>query len=190
MNKECFCIKSKKVVASFFNSKTDESEDIEMIKCGEDSDAFIFSCEGNVKKYNAAYFTYDNKNSKKFAFNRCVSGWEKTGDGFKPYTNGAVETSPYFERILLDCNGYEKKIYVFTPEDYDENSDEKYAPIYVLDGQNEVNNQNPESRPDDCLYIPEQVRSMTAETEYKAIVVAVSTYGDMTFCNRSVPRWS
>ena len=113
MNKECFCIKSKKVVASFFNSKTDESEDIEMIKCGEDSDAFIFSCEGNVKKYNAAYFTYDNKNSKKFAFNRCVSGWEKTGDGFKPYTNGAVETSPYFERILLDCNGYEKKIYVF-----------------------------------------------------------------------------
>ena len=155
MNKECFCIKSKKVVASFFNSKTDESEDIEMIKCGEDSDAFIFSCEGNVKKYNAAYFTYDNKNSKKFAFNRCVSGWEKTGDGFKPYTNGAVETSPYFER-----------------------------------SQNEVNNQNPESRPDDCLYIPEQVRSMTAETEYKAIVVAVSTYGDMTFCNRSVPRWS
>lgn len=110
--------------------------------------------------------------------------------GFKPYTNGAVETSPYFERILLDCNGYEKKIYVFTPEDYDENSDEKYATIYVLDGQNEVNNQNPESRPDDCLYIPEQVRSMTAETEYKAIVVAVSTYGDMTFCNRSVPRWS
>ena len=172
--------RSDKVVATFFNSITGESEDVEMIKCGEDAETYTFSCEGNVKKYNVAHFNYGDKQTKNFAFNRCVSGWEKTGDGFKPYTHGMAESTPSFERVLFDCNGYEKKIYVFTPEDYDENSEDKYATIYVLDGQNEVNIQNPESRPDDCWYIPEQVRCMAAETGYKAIVVAVSTYGDMT----------
>ncbi len=177
--------KSDKVAAIFLNSLTGESEEVEMVKCGEDSDAYTFSCEGNVKKYNVAYFNYDDKKTKSFAFNRCVSGWQKSSDGFTPYTQGAeTDDSPHYEQITLDCNGYDKKIYVWTPEKYDADSDEKYAAIYVLDGQSEVNFQNPESRPDECLYLPEQVRSMMAETGYKAIVVAVSTYGDMTTCMR------
>ena len=39
---------------------------------------------------------------------------------------------------------HDKKIYVWTPEKYDADSDEKYAAIYVLDGQSEVNFQNPD----------------------------------------------
>ena len=97
-----------------------------MVKCGEDSDAYTFSCEGNVKKYNVAYFNYDDKKTKSFAFNRCVSGWQKSSDGFTPYTQGAeTDDSPHYEQITLDCNGYDKK-------------------IYVLDGQSEVNFQNPD----------------------------------------------
>ena len=82
--------------------------------------------------------------------------------------------------VILDCNGYEKKIYFWTPDGYDPNSDEKYATIYVLDGQGEVNLNDPDRRPDGCEYIPDQVRSMIQNTGYKAIVVAVSTYGNMT----------
>lgn len=36
--------KSQKVVADFFNSATGQSEAVEMVKCGEDSDFFTFSC--------------------------------------------------------------------------------------------------------------------------------------------------
>lgn len=173
--------KSKKVSATFLNSGTGESEKVEMAKCGEDADAYIFSCEGNVRKYNVAYFTYDGKTTKKFAFNRCVSGWQKISGKFTPYTQGAgTDFSSGYQQIKLDCNGYEKKIFIWTPQDYDADSDEAYATIYVLDGQSEVNIRNPGLRPDDCMYIPEQVRSMTAETGYKAMIVAVSTYGDMT----------
>ncbi|MBQ4170088.1 MAG: hypothetical protein II614_00615, partial [Ruminococcus sp.] len=46
--------------------------------------------------------------------------------------------------VILDCNGYEKKIYFWTPDGYDPNSDEKYATIYVLDGQGEVNLNDPD----------------------------------------------
>ena len=172
--------KSKKASATFLNSLTGKSEEVEIVRCGEDASAYTFSCEGNVRDYNVVYFTYDGKKTKAVAFNRCVSGWQKTSDGFTPYTQGAeTDYLPSFEKITLDCNGYEKDIYVWTPEDYDAASDEKYATIYVLDGDDEVNTQNPEARPEGCMYIPDQVRSMAAETGCKAIVVGVSTYGDM-----------
>ena len=177
--------KSEKVVVTFLNSATGKSEEVEMVKCEEDDDSYTFSCEGNVKYYNVAQFNCDGKNTRKIAFNKCVSGWYKSKNGLIPYTQGKdTEFFPEFKRVTLDCNGYEKKIYFWTPEDYDADSDEKYATIYVLDGDDEINLNNPESRSDGCMYIPEQVRSMTENTGYKAIVVLVSTYGDMTKINR------
>lgn len=177
--------KSEKVVANFLNSATGESEEVESVKCGEDDDSYTFSCEGNVKKYNVAYFTCDGKDTRKFAFNKCVSGWYKSKSGYIPYTKGQeADYIPSFKEVKFDFNGYEKEIYIWTPEDYNADSDEKYATIYVLDGDDEVNHNNPEARPDECMYIPDQVRSMIENTGYKAIVVLVSTYGDMTEYNR------
>ena len=174
------CEKSGKVTATFLNSLSGASEDVEMVKCAEDDDSYTFSCEGDVNKYNVAYFRYDGKKTSELAFNRCVSGWYSDKKGLRPYTQGLdTDRVPKFEPVTLDCNGYEKKIYIWTPEGYDPSSDEKYAAIYVLDGDDEVNTQDPEARPDDCLYIPEQIESMMATTGYKAIFVGVSTYGDM-----------
>ena len=177
--------KSEKVVAAFLNSASGESEEVEMTRCGEDEDSYTFSCEGDVKKYNVASFDCDGKQTRKVAFNPCVSGWYKSKNGFIPYTEGK-ETNylPHFDQVTLDCNGYDKKIFFWTPDDYDPHSDEKYATIYVLDGQGEVNLNDPDRRPDGCEYIPDQVGSMTQTTGYKAIVVAVSTYGNMNDIKR------
>lgn len=34
-----------------------------MVKCGEDDDSYTFSCEGNVKDYNAAQINCNGKNT-------------------------------------------------------------------------------------------------------------------------------
>ena len=177
--------KSEKVVCNFLNSATGKSEKVDAEKCGEDDDSFIFSCRGNVKKYNVAYFTCDGKDTRKFAFNKCVSGWYKSKNGYIPYTYGKdTDYIPSFKEAKFDFNGYEKEVFFWVPEDYDADSGEKYATIYVLDGDDEINHNNPEARPEDCMYIPDQVRIMTENTGYKAIVVLVSTCGDMTKYNR------
>ena len=120
--------KSEKVVAAFLNSASGESEEVEMTRCGEDEDSYTFSCEGDVKKYNVASFDCDGKQTRKVAFNPCVSGWYKSKNGFIPYTEGK-ETNylPHFDQVTLDCNGYDKKIFFWTPDDYAPHSDEKYA---------------------------------------------------------------
>lgn len=177
--------KSDTVVATFFNSDSEESEDIPMSKIGEDSDSFTFSCEGNSAKYNMAYVTYGGKSSRIFAFNKCVSGWYNSDLGFLPYTEGEeVNYYPEFEHIDFPFNGYTKTVHIWTPKDYDPSSSEKYAVIYALDSQWMVNLAKLGQTPDDCLNLTVQAASMTATTGYKAIIVAVDCFGDMTTCNR------
>lgn len=177
--------KNDTVVATFFNSDSEESEDIPMNRIGEDSDSFTFSCEGNSAKYNMAYVTYGGKRSRIFAFNKCVSGWYNSDLGFLPYTEGEeINYYPEFEHIDFPFNGYTKTVHIWTPKDYDPNSAEKYAVIYALDSQWMVNLAKLGQTPDDCLNLTVQAASMTATTGYKAIIVAVDCFGDMTVSNR------
>ena len=80
--------KSEKVVATFLNSASGESEEVEMTKCGEDSDSRTFSCEDDVRKYNVASFDCNGQKTRKVAFDPCVSGWYKSKNGWMPYTQG------------------------------------------------------------------------------------------------------
>ena len=171
--------KSDKAVVTFFNSGGD-SLDVEMEKLSEDAESVTFVCEGDTAVYNMAYITCGDRQTNDFAFNKCVSGWNNSEYGFLPYTEGEeIDYFPHYEHFTIDCNGYEKKIHVWTPDDYDPDADEPYASLYVLDGQDDAYIEEPGAKPKDCMNIPEQVRSMTASTGYRAIIVAVSTYGDM-----------
>ena len=97
--------KSEKVVATFLNSASGESEEVEMTKCGEDSDSRTFSCEGDVRKYNVASFDCNGQKTRKVAFNPCVSGWYKSKNGWMPYTQGKeMAYVPSFEQVILDCH--------------------------------------------------------------------------------------
>ena len=177
--------KSDAVVATFFNSDSEESEDIPMSRVGKDKDSYTFSCEGNSAKYNMAYVTYGGKKSKIFAFNKCVSGWYNSEYGFLPYTQGEeINYYPEFEHIDFPFNGYTKTVHVWTPKDYDPDSAEKYAVIYGLDSQWMVNLAKKGQTPNDCLNLTVQAASMTATTGYKTIIVAVDCFADMGKYNR------
>ena len=172
--------RSDHATATFFNSDSGDHEEIEMTEYSEDSDSRTFCCEGNSSLYNMAKISYGDNHTKEFAFNKCVSGWYESEDGFLPYTEGeAIDYQPEFDEITLDCNGYEKEIHVWKPDDYDADSEEKYASVYVLDGQTMAFIGRDGQSLDDCEVVTEQVRAMTSVTGEKAIVIAVDTYGNM-----------
>ena len=71
--------KSSEAVATFFNSDSGKSENVEMKLVSEDSSSVTFACDGDTSVYNMAYVICDGKEPDRpafsqFAFNRCVSG--------------------------------------------------------------------------------------------------------------------
>lgn len=178
--------KGSEAVATFFNSDSKASEDVEMKKISEDSDSVTFSCEGNTKIYNTAYITCDGKKTKQFAFNPCTSGWYNSPDGFLPYAEGEeINYQPEFDEITLDCNGYKKAVHIWKPDDYDASSGEKYSTLYVFDGNEMVFTGKSGQILRDSELVTEQVKAMTAATGKKAIVVAVDTFGNSSDINRN-----
>lgn len=169
--------KADQAVATFFSSVSGESKDVEMKKISADSDGTTFVCEQDPSVYNMAYVTCGGEKTDRFAFNRCVSGWYKYGHLVLPYTEGEpLDYVPDFKNVTLNGYGYDKTIHIWTPDDYDASSDEKYATVYALDGENMVIADGA-----DPLAVSsgmtEQVRSMTAETGQKAIVVTIESIG-------------
>ncbi|MBQ3285706.1 MAG: hypothetical protein IJH40_08725 [Ruminococcus sp.] len=175
--------KSTKAVATFFNSNSGESADVEMEKLGEDSDSVTFSCEGDCSRYNMVYVTCDDQDEKinrfsKVAFNPCISGWYKTEDDLLPYTVGEeIEYVHDYEDLTLSGFDFDKKIHIWTPDDYDPTSKEKYATVYVLDGQSFIFLGENGQELKGCPVVDEQVKAMTAATGEKAIVVAIESAG-------------
>lgn len=154
--------KSSKAVATFFNSASGKSEDVEMEKIKEDDDSAIFSCEGDCSAYNMAYITLGEGKTREIAFNKCTCGWHKTEKDLLPYTEGdKVNKFSECDDITLTVGEYDKTIHIWKPDNYDASSDEKYSTVYLLD--NEIFS----------FFAIEQVESMMAVTGQKAIVVAV-----------------
>ena len=169
--------KSSKAVATFFNSGSGVSEDVEMEKVSEDNDAVTFSCEGDTAVYNMAYVTYGEKKTNSFAFNKCVSGWYQREDDFFPYQEGGdIDYAPEFDDVTLTGYGFDKNIHIWKPGDYDASSDEKYSTVYVLDGQNVADFGITDHKAVHCPGVIEQIKTSISETGTNTIVVAIETY--------------
>ena len=175
--------KSPEITAVFFNSSSGESEEVAMTKTGEDDDSFTYSCEGNTDKYNMVRLKYQDAESMDIAFNSFVSGWYLWNDELLPYVQGQVpEYEPEYETKVFKFDDSEREVYIWTPDDYDAKSSEKYAAIYELDGQTALS-VNLSSKYDNSYQVwnvSEHVRSMMAETDNKAIIVAINTTDNRT----------
>ena len=169
--------KSSKVTAAFFNSSDKKTKIVKMKKIGEDKKSYTFSCRGDCSAYNMAYIVYDGKKTSEFAFNKCVSGWYKTEDNFLPYVQGKKNSyKPDYDIVTLNYKGYEQLAYIWTPDGFDASSNEKYSAVYVLDARIMTYIESPDNTElGNCPLVTEQVRSMTAETGKKTIVVALDT---------------
>ena len=165
--------KSEKVTATFVNTQTRASTDTEMKLVSEGEEYNTFSCLGDTGAYNRVVISYDGSKTKELAFTGCVSGWYLSSYGVTPYAEGGetitevtynVKTFPY--------RTYQKDVYIWKHSDYDANAKEKYAVIYLEDGQKMLD-ANGDSA--ECWNVAQSVTGMMAASDHKAIVVAITT---------------
>ena len=136
----------------------------------------VFSCEADANAYNMVRVKYGETESMDVAFNSFVSGWNLENDELLPYTVGTEPSyDPKFETKVFKFDGREKNIYIWTPDDYDKNSDKKYSVIYMFDGQSVLTTGKDRGMDNDimCWNVSESVAGMTAATGNQAIIVAI-----------------
>ena len=168
--------KVTKMTATFTNTGSGETADVEMEKTDEEEFAVIFSCEADVNKYNIARVSYDEQTSMDVAFNSFISGWNLDGDNIVPYMVGKKPSyDPQFETQVFQFDERDKNVHIWTPDDYDKNSSEKYSVIYMFDGQSVLATGKERGMDNDevCWNVSEHVANMMNVTDNKAIVVAI-----------------
>lgn len=176
--------KTTELTATFVNTGSGKTTDVVMEKDSEDNSCTVFRCEADVNLYNMVHVTYQDESSMDVAFNSFVSGWNYTGKDFLPYTQGKEPVyDPKFETKTFQFDGRDKLVYIWTPEDYDAKSAEKYSVIYLFDGQSVLATGKDRGMDNDtvCWNVAEHIESMMATTEHKAIVVGIE--------NNDVYRW-
>ena len=128
--------KNSEITATFMNTSNGKTEDTEMKIDSEEENTVILTCEADVNKYNMVHLSYGTTTSMDVAFNTFVSGWNLDNDELLPYAVGTQPVyDPKFDTKVFQFDGRDKNVYIWTPEDYDKKSEEKYSVIYMFDGQ-------------------------------------------------------
>ncbi len=166
------------MTAVFLNTSTGKTANVKMEQTGGNNNEknSVFSCEADANAYNMVRVKYGETESMDVAFNSFVSGWNLENDELLPYTVGTEPSyDPKFETKVFKFDGREKNIYIWTPDDYDKNSDKKYSVIYMFDGQSVLTTGKDRGMDNDimCWNVSESVAGMTAATGNQAIIVAI-----------------
>ena len=163
------------ITATFLNTASGKTADIKMQKSEEGNNA-VFSCEADVNLYNMVHLTFGKITTMDVAFNSFISGWNMQNEELLPYVYGDNPSyDPKFETKVFKFEGRDKNVYIWTPEDYDKDSDEKYSVIYMFDGQSILATGKERGMDNDvmCWNVSESVAGMMAVTEHKAIIVGI-----------------
>ena len=127
----------EKVTATFQNSDSGDTLEVEMKQSGSvDDKTASYVGYADPALYDRVTVTRDGDSTVELAFNDYVTGWDLTSGTFYPCTAPMTEGDPKYERKTFDYEDRQKDVLIWTPEDYDATSDEKYSVIYMTDGQN------------------------------------------------------
>ena len=168
--------KNSEITVTFVNTENGNTKDVKLTKSAEDSDSTTFSCEEDVTLFNMVHVSYGEKTSNDVAFNKFVSGWNIAEDRLLPYIEGKKPVyDPKFETKTFKFDNIDRKVYVWTPEDYDKDSKDKYSVIYTFDGQTVLATgvDRGMDNDDESWNVSESVESMMAQSDYKAILVCI-----------------
>ncbi|MEE0061284.1 MAG: alpha/beta hydrolase-fold protein [Acutalibacteraceae bacterium] len=105
----------------------------------------LYSCDVNAECYNYVYFTSDNGICTVMtAFSKRCNAFMLNGYSFKGILCLEMYHSkpeiPNIQKVLFDYSKtIKKEVFIWTPKNYDSDSDKKYGVIYMFDGQNLFN---------------------------------------------------
>lgn len=122
------------ITATFKNSDSAETLEVKMKK-QDASDQTLASFTGSADpaQYDRVILDADGTESIELAYNDYVSAWDLSSG--RPYPGSEVY-EPQFERVAFDYESRKKDVLIWTPDDYNASSSEKYSVIYMTDGQN------------------------------------------------------
>ncbi len=169
--------KSSDITAVFMNTQSGDTKEVKMTKTGEDGECFTFTCDEDPSAYNMFHLKYNGQETNDVTFNTFIEAWYLCERELLPCKkDGVYVETPVYKTVDLKFNGYSKNVHIWTPENYDANSDSKYAVIYMLDGQTVI---NAELDPGNnrSWSVAQHVTSMMDVTDNKAILVCVETMG-------------
>ncbi len=132
---------SDEVSARFLSTQSDDEETVNAEFVADGDGYKTFKCSADASKYDRVVITSNGNDSIELAFNEYVSGWHISPYGAEPfvYDREEPETHEIFTKEFKyddPAGDFVKKVYVWTPSDYDAKSKEKYSVIYMTDGQN------------------------------------------------------
>ncbi len=168
---------SKEIKAIFTSTESNATETVTLEKIKEGKDYNTFSCKGDTKKYDRVQFIGDDVDkSMILAFNDYVNGYHlkagsNQGNTGIPFVYDNPEKEINFKTVSLKYGDTKKKIFIWTPDDYNKNSkDTKYSVIYMCDGQNLFDSYSTNYG---CWNVAESAESMMANSNHKCIIVGI-----------------
>ena len=123
------------MTATFKKAGSDEVYEVDMEQVGSGEGYTEFSCSADAAAYDRVVLSGDNSGAE-LAFNEYVDGWTLNQYHYMPYCHDSKSAEPQYERQQFDYDGRIKDVLIWTPEDYDASSKDKYAVIYMTDAQN------------------------------------------------------
>lgn len=171
-----------KVNARFFNRSTGVSENTEMKFLEKDKNGDdIYTASADISKYDRVVFgdgedeTTDTPLTKASSGYYIMSGNKKYNGKLLAgiYTYGKNNSGNIDTVEMNYPDGYEKDIYIWTPEDYNpDDVNKKYSVLYMCDGQNLFNHR---------WFCDVSINSLMSNGGDGVIVVGITSSGQFRF---------
>ena len=159
---------SDSVKATFLSTDSDETLEVEMTKQETTDKGTMFAAQADTAKFDRVKFTRGDKATEQLSFNDYVQGWVLDSRHFYPFDSGYPE--PEYKRVSFDYENRKKDILIWTPDNYDPKSTEKYSVIYMTDGQNLFKR---EATTYGSWAAAESVRAMMVDSNNPCIIVGI-----------------
>ncbi len=157
----------KEVTAAFKNTDSGDTIEVKLKKKESSDDTAPFTGNADPEKFDRVTVNADGTESIELAYNDYVREWDlSTG---KPYPGTSVY-EPQYDRVTFDYDDRKKDVLIWKPEDYDPSSADKYAVIYMTDGQNLFDRRATSTG---SWGVAESVLAMTKNGGQKCVIVGV-----------------
>ena len=161
------------LTATFTSTESKNKLEVTMTKDDSaDEKTATFTSQADTAVYDRVTVSTGRTTSEELAYNDYVTTWEMSSGRCYP---GTEKYEPEYERKTFDYQERTKDVLIWTPDDYDASSADKYSVIYMTDGQNLFDRK---ATATGSWGVAESVKCMMENGGEKCIIVGVENLSD------------